>query len=46
MIKMGMLLSFDVFINNSERFPLSVWNNNGNVEHTLIRTEPAFTDTT
>jgi hypothetical protein len=43
---MGMCLAMDVLVNNSERYPLSVWNNKGNVEHMIVRTEPAFTDTT
>ena len=46
MIRMGMCLALDVFTNTSDRYPLSVWNNKGNVEHMLVRTEPAFTDTT
>jgi hypothetical protein len=46
MIQMGMIVGFDILINNSERLPLSIWNNKGDVEHMIFRTEPTFLDTT
>lgn len=46
MIKLGFIFGLDLLLNNSERLPLSVWNNTGDPEHLIARTEPTYLDTT
>jgi len=46
MIRLGMMYGLDVLLNNSERLPLSVWNNSGDLAHAIVRTEPTYLDTT
>lgn len=38
LIRLGLLLAADTFVNNSERYPL-IWNNNGNSENLIIKAE-------
>lgn len=46
MIKVGFVMAFDIFLNNSNRYPLEIWKNSGNAEHMIARTDPKYTDTT
>ncbi|CAD8132156.1 unnamed protein product [Paramecium pentaurelia] len=46
LIKVGFIMGLDIFINNPSRFPLEIWQNSGNSEHMIARTEPRYTDTT
>lgn len=46
MIRLGMVYALDILINNCERLPLSLWNNVGDIDHLIVRTDPSFLDTT
>jgi hypothetical protein len=46
MIRVGMIYGLDILLNNSERLPLSIWNNKGDTEHVIVRAEPTYLDTT
>lgn len=46
LIKLGFVMAFDIFINNSSRYPLEIWKNGGDSEHMIARTDPKYTDTT
>lgn len=37
MAGLGMIYALDVFLNNSDRYPLSLWKNEGNVENCILR---------
>jgi hypothetical protein len=37
LIKLGITLAYDIFINNCDRYPLPIWGNYGNPENLLLR---------
>jgi hypothetical protein len=39
MIRLGMILGFDTFINNSDRMQMNLWDNSGNPENLLLKIE-------
>ena len=39
LLKLGMLICFDIFLNNGDRLPSEIWFAKGNVENCLIRYE-------
>lgn len=47
LIKLGFVMSFDIFVNNPTRYPLEIWVNPiQDLEHMIVRTDPRYTDTT
>ena len=46
MIKLGMVYGLDLLFNNSDRLPLSVWNNKGDINHFMVKAETSYTHTT
>ena len=47
LIKLGFVMSFDIFVNNPTRYPLEIWVHPiQDLEHMIVRTDPRYTDTT
>jgi hypothetical protein len=45
LIRLGIILAADVFINNIDRYPL-LWNNNGNSDNLVVKFDTDYNTTT